>query len=78
MTADKPVSVDAVVELLECYNGHGSKAVSINGFRLLGKKCCGRWKTVRRWKVPRAALERDFTRALEISYSEDTLEPDAA
>lgn len=62
---------DTIVEILECPKGHGNKAISVNGFRLVGKKCCGQWKTIKKWEVPRATLEQDLTRALEINYSED-------
>lgn len=50
------------VDILECE--HGSKAISINELRVVGSKCCGRWRAVRRWTVPVDSLRRDLDRAL--------------
>lgn len=52
------------VEILKCANGHDVMAVSIGGRRITGSKCCGHWRTVRSYRVRRAALLEDVTEAV--------------
>jgi hypothetical protein len=34
------------IEIIECPNGHGFRAIAIGKERVAGGKCCGSWVTV--------------------------------
>ena len=53
----------ATIEILRCFYGHDVQSVTINDLRIAGGKCCGQWKTVRRWEVDESSLLRDLGRA---------------
>lgn len=53
------------VTVSKCWYGHDSYCLIINELRVLGAKCCGRWRIVRRWMVQPSELQEYVDRALD-------------
>ncbi|HET9893197.1 MAG TPA: hypothetical protein VFQ42_22155 [Mycobacterium sp.] len=54
---------DLTVEIVRCANGHDFTAIIINGTRITNSKCCGRWTTVRKFKVQREVMAEAIAEA---------------